>query len=336
MSTNKPGRKPEIGVLNALMCLLVVFIHVSGEAVTTLSKPSLASLIVYVPWKLAAFAVPGFIFVSGMKQMLSSANTQSYPKYLLGRLRHVVLPYVLWNVVYYAYFCAVGYYEFSPVGLLSGIVRGDLSAQFYFVVIIVQFYLLRPLWQVIVGRYHPMPVLGIALVVTLICSQYIPFWFADRLLFAYPVFWLMGCYAGKYYDKFTQTLKKYKAEVIGVFAFFAAALILFTYLTFIQKVFFGFLGILMTAYSIAAICAAYLLCLYLPYGRAIKLVDRASYPIYLMHCLVLIVTDSLIGAVSPKWDLLLKFVIVYGVSVVLCGGYAVIKDKFKHKLNTVK
>ena len=327
MSTNK---KHEINVLNVLMCFAVVFIHVSSEAVTALARPSAASLLVYIPWKLSAFAVPGFIFVSGMKQTLSGSR-HSYGKYLLSRLIHVVLPYVLWNAVYYAYFVSRGYYTFSLPQLLKSILYGDMSAQFYFVVIIVQFYLLRPLWRIIVERYHPLPVLGIAMVVTIICSQYIPFWFSDRLFVAYPVFWLAGCYAAKYYDEFTKTLKRFKIEVIGLFVFFGAALILFTYLTYCQLVFVGFLGVLQTAYSLTAICAAYLMCMYVRDHALLKLLDASSYAVYLCHCLVLIIADDLItrwGIISIKGDLAVKFVIVYGISLGGCMIYTYIKNKF--------
>jgi len=330
MSINNSSRKPEIGILNVLMCLAVVFIHVSGEAVTNFIKPSAASLLIYIPWKLSAFAVPGFIFVSGMKQMLSYER-HSYGKYLLGRLKGVVLPYIIWNVVYYAYFVSHGYYTFSFHEFLQSILYGTLSAQFYFVVIIIQFYLLRPLWKLIVDRYHPLPVLGCAMIVTLICSQYIPFWFSDRLLFAYPVFWLAGCYAAKYYDTFTHTLKRFKTEVTGLFLFFGTALILFTYLTFCQLVFFGFLGILQTAYSLSAICAAYLLCMYIPEIKWLKLLDASSYGIYLMHCLVLIIADDFInriGITSVKGDFLVKTVVVYAVSLGGCMIYTYIKNKF--------
>ncbi len=313
--------------------MAVIFIHVSGEAVTTLTRPSLPLFAMYVPWKLASFAVPGFIFAAGMKQMLSSTR-HGYFSYLGKRLLHVVLPYVIWNVVYYAYYVLNDYYEFSLGQLLRSILVGDMSAQFYFVVIIVQFYLLRPLWTLIVDRYHPLPVLGIAFIVTLICGNYIPFWFSDRLFVAYPIYWLCGCYAAKYYDSFTATLKKRKIEVIAVFAFFASCLVLFTYLTFIQKVFFGFLGILQIAYSISAICAVYLVCLYIPELKAIKLIDSASYGIYLMHCLVLIVTDNLLdkfGVVSIKLDFIIKTAAVYVISLTVCTIYVYIKNKLIKK-----
>jgi len=326
-------RKPELAVMSAVMCLAVIFIHVSSEAVTILAKPSAASLLIYIPWKLAAFAVPGFIFTAGMKQMLSSSN-HGYFGYIMSRLKHIVLPYIIWNAVYYGYLIHRGYYNFSVTQFLRSLVCGDLSAQFYFVVIIVQFYLLKPLWELIVNRYHPMPVLGIAMVVTLICSQYIPFWFSDRLLFAYPVFWLAGCYAGKYYDSFVSALERFRAEVTGVFLFFSAALVLFTYLTFTQLVFFGFLGILQTAYSLSAICFVYLVCLHIPEFKAVNLLDKASYLIYLMHCLVLMIVDerlSVFGISTVKADFLIKTVLVYGISLTLCMTYVYIKNKFIKK-----
>jgi len=63
----------------------------------------------------------------------------------------------------------------------------------------------------------------------------------------------------------------------------------------------------------------------------LKLLDESSYGIYLCHCLVLIITDSMLtsaGIVSLKADLALKAVIVYGISLGLCMLYTYIKNKF--------
>ena len=60
-------RKTEISMLNILLCLMVVFIHVSSAPVSQLNKESFQYITVMVPWRLSAFVVQGFIFLSGLK-----------------------------------------------------------------------------------------------------------------------------------------------------------------------------------------------------------------------------------------------------------------------------
>ena len=59
-------RLAELSYLNLLLCLLVIFIHVSAEPVSRLNRDSLQYLVVVVPWRLSAFVVQGFFFLSGV------------------------------------------------------------------------------------------------------------------------------------------------------------------------------------------------------------------------------------------------------------------------------
>ncbi len=286
MTEGGQGRREELVTLSALMCLCVVFIHSASEAVSALRTPSLAGFAVYVPWKLASFAVPGFFFAGGMKQMLSR-DRQRYPAYLLGRLKRVVLPYLLWCVLYFVSYRLTGDGAWTVRQFLRAVFTGELAAPFYFVTAVVQFYVLRPLLLAAADRFDALPALGVALMVTVIGGSYLPFWFADRLFTAYLVYWMAGLYAGKHCGAFVGTLREKKPAVTVLFAVIAACELALTYLTYTGTVYFGFFAVLHTGYCLAATAAAYLLCLYLPLWGWVRRLGEASYGIYLSHCLVL-------------------------------------------------
>ena len=130
-----PGKRrlPELTYMNVLFTLMVISVHILSEAVTTLDRQSVQYFAVYTPWKLFQFVTQGFVFLSGVKLFISSRTGTG--RFYLGRLKRVVLPYVLWVAVYYAYFVQIGYFGFDFLQLIRYIFVGDLSAQFYFVII---------------------------------------------------------------------------------------------------------------------------------------------------------------------------------------------------------
>ena len=105
-------RKSEITLFSLLMCVLVIFIHVTSWTLTAMDKTSVKYLCLLFPWRLSAFVVQGFVFLSGVRLFLSKKPV-AYGKFLVGRVRRIVLPYLVWVAVYYAYFIDLGWYRFS-------------------------------------------------------------------------------------------------------------------------------------------------------------------------------------------------------------------------------
>ncbi|MBE6008868.1 MAG: acyltransferase, partial [Lachnospiraceae bacterium] len=165
-------RKTEISFINILLCLLVIFIHVSSEPVTVLDKTGLEYMLVVIPWKLSSFAVQGFVFLSGLKLFVSGADKINYSKYYLSKIKNIIIPYILWVMIYYVYFMRRGYFGFSISQLAENILLGNLVSHFYFIVVIVQFYLLAPLWIKLVKKTSPVITVIMALMVTVIFGKY--------------------------------------------------------------------------------------------------------------------------------------------------------------------
>ena len=69
-------------------------------------------------------------------------QSAGYWNYLLERCRTILLPYAVFFLVYYAAYWAAGLLQPSWNALIRGFVTGDLSGHFYYIMIVVQFYLL--------------------------------------------------------------------------------------------------------------------------------------------------------------------------------------------------
>ena len=140
-------RYPEISFLSVLFCLMVVFIHASAQAVTQLPKYSTGYVAVFPVWRICGCAVTGFIFLSGLKFSLNHGTSFNYPKFLKRRLSSILLPYLIYSAFYYIYGVIDSGEPFVLPDLIIGTLTGDCAGHLYFIVALVQFYLLAPVWR---------------------------------------------------------------------------------------------------------------------------------------------------------------------------------------------
>ena len=160
-------RKREISVLNCLFCIMVVCIHLLSEPVTSLTKGSWQYLCAYIPQQLFFVAVYGFIFLSGLKLFLKN-RPEKLSVFYKKRFISIVVPYLAAVTVYYIVFHFVYGYGISIKNILYYYGLGRIASHMYFVVAIVQFYLLMPLWRWLLNKYGwPVPVLCSILVMIL-------------------------------------------------------------------------------------------------------------------------------------------------------------------------
>lgn len=173
-------KKQELSFLNVLFCLLVIFIHVAAEPASRLDRMSAEYAIVLIPWRLSAFVVQGFIFLSGLKMFLHESG-KGYFSYIGARLKSVALPYFVCVLCYYAYFqYKGGYFEPNLRELAAYILNGTLVSHLYFVVVIMQFYLLKPLWKRFTASVPPLLGITASLIVTLVCVTQLPLQFRTQ------------------------------------------------------------------------------------------------------------------------------------------------------------
>ena len=332
--------------------LLVIFIHVSAEAVTGYIRSSAPFWILCSAQRLASFVVQGFLFLSGLKLFLGGQNAGrddfSYPRFLWSRVRRVVLPYLLVFSVFYLYFILTGRITPSPAHFFTECFTGGLTAHFYFVAIICQFYLLPPLWRLIVRKADPVLTLLVSLFVMLILRTYLPelcrvlfgyeLTLNSRIFTTYLFYFIAGCYAGTYYRAFTRFLLR-RCREIWVLTAVAGAIDCVLICVIENRLYYPYWAdTFHVLYCILAILTVLSLALRFREkdwmtSKLMMLADRASYNVYLIHPLFLFLSISLLnraGITSLTVRFLCEAVFTYLFSLGLCLGWEAFKLRLKH------
>ena len=132
----------EIAVFEFFLCMFVILIHLLSEGVDTFPKWSFWSILFFSLTRLTTFAVPGFIFTSAIKMFYKYRDVKkfNYPRFLWDRFKKIYVPYLIAVAIYYLVFVFVLHtYNFDWHQLLQFIQTGDISAQFYFIILIIHY-----------------------------------------------------------------------------------------------------------------------------------------------------------------------------------------------------
>jgi len=104
--------------------------------------------------QLVIFAVPAFLFISGYYATLAlnRKNKDLDWKFAVNRIRVLIIPYLIWSVIFLAIEAAQGRsFDFAEV--MRIILLGGAAPGFYFIPLLCQLYLLSP-WIVKWGRVN--------------------------------------------------------------------------------------------------------------------------------------------------------------------------------------
>lgn len=125
-------------LLRGLAILGVVIGHISAESLY--EELTVVGLLFN---QIIRFAVPVFIFLSGMGLRLSRKPYSSYLRFIWYRLRKILPFYCLWTILYLITDDSTN----QPLALSrisKALISGDASYHLYFIPLIVQFYLVFP------------------------------------------------------------------------------------------------------------------------------------------------------------------------------------------------
>lgn len=325
--------KKEIDVMNVILCMLVVFIHITSEAVSTLRVGTWQYLIIYIPHKLSSFVVYGFIFISAVKLFMKDIEKIKLLEYYKNRIKKIVIPYVFSVLIYYIYFILKDYFGFSSVELIRYICTGDLVAHFYFIIIIVQFYFLFPLWKKVINHSNVLITICFSCIITLCFTKYLPIWLSDifneykfiyndRIFTTYLLYWISGAYAGKNYEKFYDFLTTKAKSITISFLCISIIYLAINYNFVINKTFVECLTALQLIYNILAILFVYSMCIKISNKEkiilAIEPVNKNSYSIYLYHVLIIFIINEILSKfniVGMAERLFIKMFFVYFILI---------------------
>ena len=200
--------------MNAFLCLFVVTIHLTFTPLAELTPKTLPHILLFAVNKSLCFCVPAFIFLSGYKLFESYKERPLFVSSFFGRrVKKIAIPYFLAVLIYIVYFGAKGWLE---DGIAKSLLLGTVSAHFYYIVILIQLYLLFPLIVRLFKR-HSRSTLTVSLLISVICAFTLDFGLWDRFFGAYIFYFVLGMFWSKYdlYEEICQ--KRLTAALIFPF-----------------------------------------------------------------------------------------------------------------------
>lgn len=284
------GFKSEICFLNVLLCIFVVLIHLFTAEI-------LKNNILFYIQKMMFFSIFGFVFLSAEKMFIQ--KTKTWYEYIKSCFKKIILPYIAAVTVYFIVLRILGYLNDTINTLPYYIVSGTLSAQFYFIPMIVQFYALLPALRRLINRFPAKHVISIAFVLNVLAVIFLyKYSFFNKLFVRYLFCYILGAYAGINYDKFINLIKKNVPAISAVYVF----LQLIDFYNKLQIVH----QLLTVVYMPSAILFYYMISLYITQkfriseNKIFRLIDSVTYQIYLWHILAIISADRISEVITAN------------------------------------
>jgi membrane-bound acyltransferase YfiQ involved in biofilm formation len=322
-----------ISLLELSLCALVVFIHVASDAIENGAEGNAFTVAILYLQQLMSFAMPGFVFASALKTTLARTRRgngiRGYARFLGVRVRRVCVPYVLWVAVYYCFFVYARYFSFSLRDLVGYILRGDLVAHFYFVLVIMQFYLLAPAIEAAAEKSATATLLS-SLALTIVGAFLIK---RHTLFPAYLLYWTLGVCAALNYERVCAFLTRRRTAILCGGAVFAAVFL------YVSRFYMAHPTIIETVWIVfraATPLALFTLTLAFEhrggerFNRAVDRLHSAAFYIYLSHPLALFAVMRFIPSdTSTPTRFLLRVLAGYLPPAALSVAYCAAKRKIR-------
>lgn len=347
----KKFKSYEISLITPILCLVVVFGHVASHAIQNLNKASFQFAAIYIFWRLAHSAVPTFIALSAAKMCLkykdSEFSLKLYLNFIKGRIINIYIPYLIWIMIFYIYFCSLEYFPFNLLDYFWYVVRGNISAPFYFIVVIMQFYIFMPLWLYIIKKYNVIFVISMSMLIMITLLYDLPtildmlfsidFKYNDRLFTSYLLYWIFGCCIGMYYDKFRLFIKENKNIIKVCFAINAILDVVLSYIQY--RGIRGFtsletIHVFYCIFTVVFLFAAFYNNENNVLTPALYNINKCSFYIYLSHCFVIDVINNTFEKNNIKdigVTFVVRFILTYLITILLSNLYIYLKNYFKNK-----
>lgn len=288
-------------------------------------------------WRMCHFATYGFVFLAGLRFMLSWRKKEkpSVLKYYFSRIVRIVPLYIAWCAVYYAYNLLLSRAPFSISEFLKQLFMGSGAGHLYFIPVLLQLALIAPLSSFIRKKLPVSCILVVSVLITFIFGLHLPdmissffpslpyFEYSDRIFTSYLIFWTFGCSVGNAYESFCAQLDKLRPCVFASFALCAALDLSSTYVSFVKGRFIWCLQDISILYVLSAITLVFTVSRMITKKNGapafFESADLAGYLIYLSHILPLEVTALLLSktSVGITASLFIRFAVL-AVWMLLC------------------
>ena len=265
-----------------------------------------------------------------------------YAEFLRRRAVKILVPYVIWCAVYYAWFIYFGIYEFDTLFFAENLISGKMMYHLYFVIAIVQYYLLFGVLRSLTERCPAQFVLPAALAVNLAEVCLIPDLYYGRCFVTYITVFLLGTYTGKHIDTVNRVIVSGRSlAALGVLSLLTGTVytLQFTRSMAWERGIFDDDKIVFTVFSIAAALFIYGLCVLLAgkakYRKFLKKAEwalgqigKGSFYIFLAHPLFMLIAGEICwqaGITGVLKETALSLLLIFFLCIPLSIAYANLK-----------
>jgi peptidoglycan/LPS O-acetylase OafA/YrhL len=350
--------------LNGLAALNVVLYHASGWGFTAMFWWSDRYRAVSVPnfdqfgspfyfvlrlveqWVI--FSIPAFLFVSGFFLAFAAgrADTSLRWSVVLVRIRNLVIPFLIWSTIILALDVLTGR-ELSLGEFALLIISGRAADPFYFVIVLIELYLISPLvirfartnWKtllLVAGLIQIFVViLRYPIALDLKIPALEPFYFLSENYWLpnFAFYFLLGMVFGFHNQAFKPWLFRMRWILMGAtIVFFFLGIFEWEIIlrqsgqdwigpreTLVDQIFAGLFILTYFAFEKAQ----------LPFSNAFSTLGTKSYGIYLVHTVGLVYTAKIIYNLLPR---LLGFPLVFQILLIIGGlGFPLLLMEFVNR-----
>lgn len=332
----------ELSILKYVSCIAVILIHISAPLTYEFKQGSFHRTVGIFLNTITKFAVPAFIFASGFALFYGYYKRDiNYFKFIKKRLSVVLIPYLVWSILYYGIFIYKGIYPLDFKFGFELIFYGNANYHLYFMVIIIQFYIVFPLFKFIFEKIESIGLGAILIIFMFVASillvrNYQPVYpKMDRFFITYMGYFSLGCLMAKNYE----VIKKYMFKLrFVIYLLYIATFVNYFYQTYYWFGFYEARGVVgqdisFLLYSIMSII------LIMEVGSKVNKkvprdVEASTFYVYLAHPLFLAGFDEFYkraGHTSITYRFVLEVAVVISFSFVFSLAYIIMKKKLKEQ-----
>ncbi|MFD1179388.1 acyltransferase [Paenibacillus puldeungensis] len=237
----KKARLEEVEILRGIAFLAVVLQHVIAGV---FGQPDVGDSSIIIGTTLlgiSRFAVPLFVFITGVVLFYNYDGKLNYLNFMRKRFKQIILPYLGWTIFYHVWVCFLSGVSATTtwnelLNMVKLTLTGKASYHLWFMVMIIPFYFLYPVFRSLLSRKRKASTnlivvavifaLNLILIYALrqgVISSDNPrlgfiFDYLDRNFLFWIFYFMLGGLVGLYYDQWRKFVDKTKYICMALLA----------------------------------------------------------------------------------------------------------------------
>ena len=344
----------EIDILRGIAFLAVVLQHSLAGFIYEPKVNVYEAIPSAIILNIIRFAVPLFVVITGFSLYYSDKG-EGYLSYLKKRFNQIILPYLMWTIIYDLSMFFITGMKINPIDVvlkdyIKYVFTGTGSYHLWYMVMIIQFYILSPLFKLFINKNKTKTYNTVSLIVFFILHLWLLYFYnfklggiyesstgilknilvyRDRLFIMWMFYFVLGAYFAIYFDQIKNMVLKLK--YISFLGFLISLCFVMkkminsaTYNSEGGYVINHFLGsplnTIMFPLIIFSILSLYPLSVYIlnkKLSEKIIIIGKYSFGAYLIHALVLRYINITLKTFVPWFylDIIISFILTSIISI---------------------